>query len=86
MSVTGEEVLEWVERQGWIITPWQAELVRKADWSKPFEPLPPRPKPRQPVQTRRVQRRRQSRAERVRARKPPQVGYVVIVDELAGQP
>jgi hypothetical protein len=86
MDVTGEEVLEWAERQRWVITPWQAELIRNADWSKPFEPFPLRPEPREPVQTRRVQRRRHTRAERIRARKVPQVGYVIIVDELAREP
>lgn len=86
MSITGEEVLEWTKRQGWIITPWQAEFIRNADWSKPFEPLPSRPAPREPVQTRRVQRRRQSRAERRRARQLPQPRYFVIIDELPRQP
>lgn len=86
MSITGEEVLEWTKRQGWIITPWQAEFIRNADWSKPFEASPLRPEPCQPVQTRRVQRRRQTRTERRRACQVPQPGHFVIVDELPRQP
>lgn len=89
MDVTGKEVVEWAERKGFILTEWQREMILRADWSKPFElhPLYPLwPEPRKPVQTRRVQRRAHTRAERVRARKLPQPGNFVIVDELARKP
>lgn len=87
MEVTGDEVLEWIDVHGWIISEWQRDLILRLDWSKPFEPLGPlRPEPRQPVQTRRVQRRRQTRAGRRRARKLPQPRHLAITDELTRQP
>jgi hypothetical protein len=86
MEVTGEEVLEWAERKGFILSEWQREMILRADWSKPFELHPLWPEPRKPVLTRRVQRRTQTRAERRRAGKLPQPGHLVIVDELTRQP
>jgi hypothetical protein len=74
MAVTGQEVLEWAERSGFILTAWQRWAILHADWSKPFELHPLWPEPRKPVVTRRVQRRRQTRAERKR--------HFVIIDEL----
>lgn len=87
-TVTGEEIIEMAERCGLFVTGWQREKILREGpylWNAD-EPVRLWPEPRQPVQTRRAQRRRRSRAERIRARKPPQVGYVVIVDELARQP
>ena len=75
MEVTGQEVVEWAERSGFILTGWQRRMILAADWSKPFELHPLWPQPRKPVQTRRMPRRRQSRAERKR--------HFVIIDELS---
>lgn len=86
MEVTGKEVLEWAARNGFILGEWQREMILRMDWNPGGQPLRLRPAPRQPVQTRRVQRRSQTRAERRSARKVPQARYVVIMDELAGQP
>lgn len=83
MNVTGEEVVEWAERNGFILSKWQREAIRRY-WDN--GPLPPRPEPRKPVQTRRAQRRRHTRAERRRPQKLPQARYFVIVDELAREP
>lgn len=80
--MTGDEVLEWIDVHGWIVSDWQRDLIRRIDWSEPFKPLSLRPEPREPVQTRRVQRRRQTRAERRRARRLPQRDHFVIIDEL----
>jgi hypothetical protein len=66
--MTGDDVLEWMERNGFTVGEWQRDAIRRMDWSETSEGGPLWPAPRKPVLTRRVQRRRYSRARRRAAR------------------
>jgi hypothetical protein len=70
--MTGEEVLEWMEHAAYTVSGWQADLLRRTDWSQASDTEIERqlwPEPSTPVLTRRVQRRRYSRAARKRHRR-----------------